>query len=1229
LEGPHTNSPKPPDGTAGPFVVGLGASAGGIDALKTFFTHVAPDSGAAYVVILHLSPDHDSRLAEVLQTNARIPVTQVRERVTIEPNHVYVVPPNKSLSIDRHSIVVSDVTRREQRRSPVDLFFRSLADAQGAHSACVVLSGTGPNGSAGLKRVKEYGGLAIAQDPDEAEYDEMPRNAIATGLVDVVLPVADIPRRIQEYHDRCRAEATETASGDAVASDPDAMRDILTVLRIRTGHDFSNYKPGTIHRRVDRRVHVRGHDSLSDYARTIKENPDEAIALMKELLISVTNFFRDAPVFEVLAQRVIPRLFANKSGSDQIRVWVPACATGEEAYSLAMLLAEFAAPVIDQPSIQVFATDLDEAAIAVAREAFYTEAEVADLSEERLQRFFNRETGGYRIKRDLREMVLFAHHNVIKDPPFSHLDLISCRNLLIYLNRSVQERVIETFHFALRPGGFLFLGASETPYGLNDLFVPSEKAAHVYESRGVSARVPLPLAEQAAPLIARMPARPAETRPATERVFPGDLHQQLLERYAPPSVVVTDEHNIVHMSEHAGRYMSLPGGEPTRDIVRLVRPELRAELRTALYQAVRGRATVRIDGVTTAFDDGTRRVDVTVHPVLRESEPPRGYLLVVFQESADTPRQQADAQVEPPEPLAQRIEEELGRVKAQLRSTIEQYETQVEEAKASNEELQAMNEELRSAAEELETSKEELQSVNEELTTVNQELKIKIEELALTNNDFQNLINASEIGTIFLDRNLRVKLSTPAATQVFNLQRTDVGRPLTDITTHLRYDGLYDDIRHVLDDLHAVQRELQTRDGRWMQMRIRPYRTLDDRIDGVVMTFQDTSERRAAEEQLRQNEERLRLLVEGASEYAIFTMGSEGVIDSWNPGAERMFGYRADEIVGRHVEVLFTTDDRVAGAPAQELEVAYQNGRSSDDRFHVRKDGTRFFCSGSTIRLGERLGFAKIARDLSVQQQAAEAIRVVEADFDARVRERTGHLEAEVQERAAAHHHVIDLLRKIVTAQEDERARIARDLHDQLGQQLTALRLSLQRQREAVPAESHSEDLDMALSLADRIDHDLDFLSWQLRPAVLDDVGLSAALPVFVREWSQHSRVPAEYQSGGISSGLLSPDAELVFYRVAQEALTNVAKHADASRVDVMLEARDGSVLLVVEDDGVGFDPADQHNRERGIGLAGMHERASLISASLQIESAPGEGTSIFLRCPAAAAADVVPVKMG
>jgi two-component system CheB/CheR fusion protein len=1208
LPGPQETLPPPVS-----LVVGLGASAGGIQALTQFFKHAPADAPIAYVVILHLSPDHESRLAEVLQRSTTLPVTQVRETVTLAPSHVYVIPPNSSLRVSSGSLVLSPQTQFEQRKAPVDIFFRTLADAYGEKAAAVVLSGTGSDGSSGLKRVKEYGGLTMVQDPDEAEHGEMPATALATGLVDYVLPVAEMPRRIVEYHERA-SESAAVPRGPSPREETEALRDIMTLLRARTGHDFSDYKPATIRRRIERRMTVHAVTSLAAYAEFLREQSNEAVALMKELLISVTNFFRDEEPFRFLEQRLIPRLFEGKTAGDQVRAWSVGCATGEEAYSIAMLLVEYASGLLGAPAIQVFATDLDETAIAAAREGVYSEADVTDVSPERLKRFFLRTGEGYRVRRELRELVLFAHHNVIRDPPFSHLDLIACRNVLIYLNRAIQERLMETFNFALRAEGYLFLGTSESTDERSDLFVAVDKGSRIYQCKPTRGRHHAPL--PTAPRVAVPPSVRREGKSA-ERIPPGDLHLRLLEELAPPSLVVGDDHGLVHASDRAAEFLHLTGGEPSRDVLKLIRPELRADLRTALHMAAKERKRVEVRGARIDRPEGDAVVTVVVKPVLREGTV-RGYFLVLFEEEGAEPLP-ADAGVRIDthrDTESEELQDELSLLKAQLRTTIEESDTQVEDAKATNEELQAINEELRSSTEELETSKEELQSSNEELATVNQELKIKIEELALSNNDFRNLINSTEIGAIFLDRSLRVKLSTPRAQDVFNLQASDAGRRLSDITHRLRYPELYDDVDRVLRDLQTIEREVSSLDQRWFLVRVMPYRTSDDRIEGVALTFHDITSRRAAEEDVRSSEERLRLLIESAADYAIFTMDTEGIINSWNPGAERVFGFKADEITGVDFGMLFTPEDRVAGLPQQELARAVSVGRAEDERWHLRKSGDRFYASGVTTRLGkgEMRGFVKIARDLTERRKHEMALDEARAQLELRVQQRTAELQAEVEQHEAARQQVTTLLRKIVTAQEDERTRIARDLHDQLGQQLTALRLTLERHLVDCPV-SRREDLDRALALARDLDNEVDFLAWELRPAALDDLGLAAALPRYVEQWSSHYGIQAQFETTGQLSGL-RPEAEVAFYRVAQEALNNVLKHAHASRVDVLLESREGSIVLVVEDDGVGFDPGDPAVNAKGIGLMGVRERAALIGGTAQVESAPGKGTTVFFRCP-------------
>lgn len=1210
-------------------IVGLGASAGGINALKEFFGRVAPDSGMAYVVILHLSPDHESKLAEVLQSHASIPVVQVTQSTKVEPDHVYVIPPNKSLKMVDGRLDLSEISRVEERRAPIDIFFRTLAESHHARAVCVVLSGTGADGSMGMKRVKENGGVCMVQDPRLAEYGDMPRHSIDTGLVDYVLPAAEIPSQIAAYQNRLSSVNIALSAQPRPAADDKALRDIFTHLRLRTGHDFSNYKRSTVLRRIERRISVNNLSDLTAYASFMREQADESSRLLKDLLISVTNFFRDPAKFEALEATVIPKLFEEKRGDQPVRVWVAGCATGEEAYSIAMLLCEAIKDPDNSPGMQVFATDIDEWAINKGREGYYSLNDAADVSPERLRRFFIKEGDGYRVRRDLRELVLFATHNIIKDPPFSHVDMVTCRNLLIYLNRGAQERIMQVLHFALEPGGYLFLGTSESIEGSTNLFVPVDKENHIYQSRPVAARLPLQFTNVSSPL--RIPLYSSESTSsptrATERLSYLDLHQRLLEKYAPPSVVVNDENDILHLSESAGRFLTLSGGEPTHNLLKLVKPELRLELRTALYQAASKRINVDARGLHVSLDGKDITLNLMIRPVVRGEDGRQGYTLVLFEEVASRQAlQEPTSQVMAGEPLARQLEEELLRVKSQLRSTSEQHELQQEELKASNEELQAINEELRSAAEELETSTEELQSVNEELTTVNQELKIKIEELSQANNDFQNLMNSTDIATIFLDRSKRVKLFTPPASNIFSLIPTDTGRTLSDINHKLVYENLLNDIDEVLRSLQPVEHEVKTLDGREYLMRLLPYRTSQDHIDGSVITFFDITKRSHSEAALRRSEERLRLLMESIKDYAIFSMDADGSIDSWTVGAEQAFGYTSQEIIGLHVDIIFTPEDRVAAEPQQELLTARTTGRAADERWYLRKDGSRFYASGivTPLRDDPTLGYVKVVRDLSDQKQREHELEQAQELLETRVEERTSELagvnatlQREVSVRIRSEAIQVELMRRLVRAQEDERHRIARDLHDQMGQQLTALRLRLETLKDSYGSnEQTTRQVEEVQEIARQIESDIDFLAWELRPAALDDLGLKDTLDAYVKTWSAHFDIAAQFHSAALDHNRFAPEIETNLYRIAQEALNNVSKHAKASRADVILERRDGYAVLIIEDDGVGFDPKAEPMPGSRLGLIGMIERAALLGGKLEIESVPGQGTTLFARVP-------------
>ena len=965
-------------------VVGIGASAGGIEALKVFFETLPARTGAAYVIVLHLSPDHASVLPEILGNATSMPVRQATDTVDIEANHVYLIAPSKTLTMVNSFLRVDAPATRDDRRAAIDLFFRSLAEAHRRRAVALVLSGAGADGSVGITRIKEQGGIVIVQQPEDAAFSSMPRAAIDTGQADFVLPVAEVPQKLLDLWSNVRrmrpvptpapapaeperaepAAGNERADEEAANANERVLREIMVILRTRTAHDFRQYKRATVLRRIERRMQVSGLAELQEYRDYLHDHPEETPQLLQDMLISVTNFFRDREVFETLHADVIPQLMEHRGPNAPIRVWSAGCATGEEAYSLAMLLQEASAQTPEGVPFQVFATDIDERAISHARTGLYPESILADVEPTRARQFLTKDGAHYRVKKELREHVLFALHNVLRDPPFSRLDMVCCRNLLIYLDREAQLDVLRTFHFALRPGGYLFLGSSESADGVSGLFSVVDKKARIYRAN-VAVRNDAPVPMTAAAQSARLPVTVAP--PMGRRKFSfGDLHQRLVEQYAPPSVLVSRESDIVHLSDRAGRFLQYAGGEPSHNIIAAVRPELRLELRTAIFQALQTNHSVEARRVQLMRDGRRFFVNMIARPV-HDAEANADFVLILFDEVEDSMGETSDArQKAAPDPIVSQLERELQRTKEQLQATIEQAETSTEELKASNEELQAINEELRSATEELETSKEELQSINEELTTVNAELKSKVEETGKVNDDLHNLITANDIGTIFVDRNLRIKRYTPRAVDVFSIIPTDIGRSLLDITHRLDYDKLPDDAAEAFDSLRLIEREVRSNDDRWYLARFLPYRTTEDRIDGAVLSFLDITSRRAAEERLREGELRMRMVAESTRDYAIITFDDAGRITSWNTGAERIFGHSEAEILGQPADVLYTPEDRAHQVPAEEMSRARQFGRVEEDRWHLRRDGTRFRASGVMSRLDKAgvSGFAKITRDL-------------------------------------------------------------------------------------------------------------------------------------------------------------------------------------------------------------------------------------------------------------------------
>ncbi|MBL4835848.1 MAG: PAS domain S-box protein [Pseudomonas sp.] len=966
-------------------VVGIGASAGGIPALLRFFENMPHDNGMAFVIILHLSATHESDAAVILQRVTKMPVVQVTQPVPIHKNQVYVISPAQFLSMDDDHLCVSPRDSSAKIPVAIDLFFRDLAEVHKTRAFCLILSGTGADGAAGVARIKEQGGVSIAQSPDDAEYADMPLNAIATGMVDLVLPVVEIPHKLIELWRNARnihmptlehsaLQARRQANEEEAKAAEDALRDILGQLLTRTGHNFRHYKRATVLRRIERRMQVRAQSDLASYLQLLKEQPDETKALLDDMLIGVTNFFRDREAFEALERDIIPSILQRRDAGTaehgNIRVWSAGSSTGEEAYSLAMLFHDQQQLDSDDRELQVFATDIDERAIAVGRTGTYTEAIITDVPPSRLRQYFTKEQRHYKVKKEIREKILFAQHSLLRDPPFSQVDLISCRNLLIYLDREAQRKILEMFHFALRPGGFLFLGNSESADVCGELFDPIDKKNRIYRAvRGPVSGRQIPVLPSGAGRETPTP-QPSREANARRQSF-AEIHQRVLEQYAPPSLIVTPGAEIVHMSDRAGHFLRYVGGEPSHNLLSLVRPELRLELRTALFQANQSGKSVEARRVKIMRGERAFYVNMVTRP-FRNGPDGKEFVLVLFDEVEGTLRREAEEPAdETKDSVLTQLEEELQRTKLQLQNTLEQSGTSNEELKASNEELQAINEELRSATEELETSKEELQSINEELTTVNFELKCKVEETGKINDDLQNLITSTDIATIFVDRGMRIKWFTPRATDIFSMRSVDSGRPLLDITHRLDYDDLAKDAARVFETLSLAEREVRSHDNRWYIARLLPYRTSEDHIEGAVFTFIDITDRRAAEEELRLGEERMRLVAESTQDYAIIVQDVDGTITSWNQGAELIFGYTKQEAVGQHGSLIFIPEDRSAGVPEEELQRARDNGRAEDERWHMRKNGTRFYCSGVVNPLDHEgfRGYVKIARDLTERQQ--------------------------------------------------------------------------------------------------------------------------------------------------------------------------------------------------------------------------------------------------------------------
>ena len=895
-------------------VVGIGASAGGLAAFEAFFAGMptGTDPGMAFVLVQHLAPDHKSILSELIRRYTRMQVFDVEDGMLVRPNCVYIISPNRDMAFFNGALHLLEPVSPRGQRLPVDFFLRSLAQDQHERAIGVVLSGTGSDGTLGVRAIKGGGGMVMAQTPESTEYDGMPRNVIATGLVDYELPPAEMAAQIIAYVSHAFSKS-DAATIRSLPKNENAMNKVFILLRAQTGNDFSGYKPSTIHRRIQRRMAVHRISNLEDYVKFLQQTSTEVESLFRDLLIGVTSFFRDPEAFQALADHIIPRIFKAKPSHAVIRVWVAGCSTGEEVYSIAILLAEQMEVLKQTRKVQVFATDIDSQALATARDGIYPASIATDISPERLARFFVANATGenYRIHKKIREMLIFSEQNVIKDPPFSKLDLISCRNLMIYLDRDLQKMLIPMFHYALSPGGMLFLGTSETAGESADLFDTLERKAKIYlrkENFRRAGHIALSGLLRSKPELAVtssvfLPA-PAEKlclRELTERTLLRHLHTC--------SVLVNGQGDIFYVHGRSGMYLEPAQGETgTSNILKMAREGLRHELLLALRKVPGSSNPVIYPGLRVKTNGHFTLVNLRVVAV--EGTPAAavedGFYLVILKQESVVEKEPVYGTAEYQPDIKTRVEEltrELRAKEEYLQSTNEELETSNEELKSSNEELQSVNEEMQSTNEELETTKEEFQSLNEELATVNTELQNKVVDLSRTNNDMCNLLSGTGIATVFVDYKLRIMRFTPGANAIINLIPGDVGRPVGHLVYNLLgYDSLVDDIQAVLSTLIPREISVQTRGGAWFTMRILPYRTLEIVIEGAVVTFVDISETRKAQDDLLKANDLLRLAVVVRDAHdAITVQNLEGRIIAWNPGAVRLYGWSEVEALAMNV----------------------------------------------------------------------------------------------------------------------------------------------------------------------------------------------------------------------------------------------------------------------------------------------------------------------------------------
>ena len=1195
--------PAPP-----PSVVAIICGVEGTSELQRFLRDVAPDAGVAFVIVGNFDADEGRHQREMMATTTPMLVRVVDRPMTLEPGTIYQSQPGKFIELRDGQLSAVEPPAPEVKRCPGDYFLQCVAREKRERSIAVVLSGTGNDGTLGLRSVEAAGGISLVLNPDVAACDQLPRSAIRTGVVDHVVGPDRMVEIVVRYTHHRYVERVERADSEAAGAAEGSARgdlnEIISVVRSRAGYNFQFYKKSTLTRRIDRRLSLGQFNSYAEYAEHLRANPGELNELFYDLLIGVTEFFRDREAWRELRRLVVAPMVAERADGETIRVWVAGCATGEEAYTVAIIFLDELRLQRKTCTVQVFASDINDGALEIARAGVYPKSIATNVPKQYLARFFTEIAGShqYAVNKVVRESVTFARQNLIGDPPFSKLDLVCCRNLLIYLEAEIQQRTIAVFQFALRPGGYLFLGTAETIGRHEDLFLSLSKRWRIYSRSDAPRReaMPFPVTSLAARNVNRDTVR---TRAVSEEPKLSRLAQQIiLEQFAPAAVLVDRNFDIHYFSGPTSEYLVQPSGAPTNDLLIMAREGLRTKLRRLVQLAAREGHPVRATDLRVKRNGEIFSVAVTIAPVTvdQDSEP---LLLVVFEEVANGRLDVTDVDNSVVnETLVRQLENELTLAREDLRTHIEEVEASNEDLKVANEEVMSINEELQSANEELETSKEELQSLNEELSTVNQQLQEKLEELEATNNDLSNLLTSTEIATIFLDRDFRIKRFTTAVQKVLNIIPADIGRPIEDFSRKVSDDVLLEDARAVLERLVPSEREVSTSDGRWYLRRILPYRTESDHIGGVVITFIDMTALRVAGTRLAESEAKYRLLVESTSDFAIFMLDVDGRFKTWNSGVLKLLGYGEAEIIGRSSSIIFVPEDRAKGDDVRELETARLQGRAADERWHLRKDGTRFWGSGVVTPLydasGLLQGYSKVMRDQTERRRMESELKQLNETLEQMVTERTQALRA--------------LSTELLIAEERERRELAADLHDSIGQTLALASIKLKEGMRAPEA-----PLDEIVDLIESANGAVRSVTMQISPPLLYQIGLLPALEWLAEEMERRYGLNVVIEAGEAPQAI-DDRVRFVLFRSVRELLINVTRHAGVNDARVRINSVGEHIVVEVDDNGKGFEAtgAAITRRANGFGLFSIRERLSYIGGEATIRSTPGIGTTVVLRAP-------------